>query len=115
MKMIKNKDTIEELARRRADTFYEICNILSARKYGYTIIINNLINVPQFSGYLFHKGLKPDTIQKAIYEIENNNKIRMTNLSYDDIHNISSYAEITIESANKKCHFSYIEVIKTTN
>lgn len=113
--MIKNKDTIEELIRRRANALYEICNMLSAKKYGYTIIINNLINVPQFSGYFFQKGLQPSIIQKIIYEIQNDNKIRMTNLSYDDVYNISSYAEITIESANKKISFSYIESIKTTN
>ena len=100
--MIKNKDTTEELIHRRADALCEICNISSARKYKYTIIINNLINVTQFSEYLSHEGLKPDRIQKIIYEIQNDNKIKITNLSYDDISNISSYAEITIESANKK-------------
>lgn len=110
--MIKNKDTIEELIRRRANALCEICNILSARKYRYTIIINNLIGTAQFSGYLFHKGLKPDIIQKIIREIQNDNKIRMTNLSYDDIYNILSCAEITIESANKKISFSYIESIQ---
>lgn len=113
--MIKNKDTIEELMRREINTLSEICNMLSARKYGYTIIINNLINVPQFSGYLFQKGLQPGIIQKIIYEIQNDNKIRITNLSYDDIYNISPYAEITIESTNKRISFSYIETIKNNN